>query len=308
MEARATVIIPTFGEASFARWAIKSVQQQTVKDIEICIICDGSPSYMVSFFKSIERTDPRIRVFTFPKSPRCGEPYRDIAIQQTTGRIICYCSHDDLWLPNHVEVMEEALQSFCFTHTLHAYVNLPEAAKDENSLLGGIHWIKLNPEIMEKMQRGHNYFGLTFGSHTRKSYYKLEERWVTTPIKDCPTDLYMWRKFLTAFGKNCKTIMKVTALNFPQITRKNWTEQERDYELKRYFDKIQDIAFLRTIEKLQLKFRPTLLDKLNDSYKKHFKTMKKYLRMWKIIPQSRRRPNFHKKKCLDLVLFERKST
>ena len=193
---------------------LKAFNNQTVKDIEICIICDGSPENMVSFFQNMEKEDPRIKVFTFPKSPRTGEPYRDIVIKQTTGKIICYCSHDDLWLPNHVQVMEKTLKKCCFTHSLHAFVNLPEAIKDENTLLGGILWINLNQEIIKKMQGGENFFGLTFGAHTRKSYNELEEGWVTTPLKDIPTDLYMWRKFLAAFGKHCKTTMKVTALNF----------------------------------------------------------------------------------------------
>ena len=65
--ARATVIIPTFGNAKFARWAVKSVQRQTVTDIEICIICDGSPENMVSFFNNMRKEDPRIKVFVFPK-------------------------------------------------------------------------------------------------------------------------------------------------------------------------------------------------------------------------------------------------
>ena len=51
MVARATVIIPTFGQAEFAVWPIKSVQAQTVRDIEICIICDGSPENMVDFMR-----------------------------------------------------------------------------------------------------------------------------------------------------------------------------------------------------------------------------------------------------------------
>jgi glycosyltransferase involved in cell wall biosynthesis len=105
---RATVIIPTFGNAKFARWAVKSVQQQTVTDIEICIICDGSPENMVSFFENMGKEDPRIKVFVFPKSPRTGNL---ISIRnQTNHREITYCSHDDLWLPDHVRTMEKALK------------------------------------------------------------------------------------------------------------------------------------------------------------------------------------------------------
>jgi len=255
--ARATVIIPTFGDARFARWAVKSVQQQTVNDIEICIICDGSPENMVSFFKNMGKEDPRIKVFVFPKSPRTGEPYRDIVIRQTTGNIICYCSHDDLWLPDHVQTMEKALKKCHFTHSLHAFVNLPETIKVKNTFLGGIYWINLNPEIIKKMLEGENFFGLTFGSHTRKSYYELEEGWVTTPLKNLPTDLYMWRKFLVAFGGLCKTTIKITALNFRQNERKDWSEQGRDEELQQYFEKISTIEFSRQLYRQSLEFCPS---------------------------------------------------
>jgi glycosyltransferase involved in cell wall biosynthesis len=255
--ARATVIIPTFGDARFARWAIKSVQQQTVNDIEICIICDGSPEYMVSFFNNMRKEDPRIKVFVFPKSPRTGEPYRDIVIKQTTGKIICYCSHDDLWFPNHVRTMEKALKNCPFTHSLHVFVNLPETIEIEEILLGGVYWININAKIIKRMQGGENFFGLTFGAHTRKSYYELKEGWTTTPLKNCPTDLYMWCKFLAEFGELCKTTIKVTALNFRLLDRKDWSEQERDAELEQYFNKIAAAGFLLQLYRQSIKFCPS---------------------------------------------------
>ena len=211
--ARATVIIPTFGNAKFARWAINSVQKQTVKDIEICIICDGSPNHMVSFLKPWRKRDPRIKVFVFSKAPRTGEPF-DIVISQTTGKIICYCSHDDLWLPNHVQIMEKALRNCCFTHTFHLFVNPTLPNMDNTNWFGGIIWINLNYEIINKMERGENFFGLTFVAHTRDCYYQLPERWVTTPDKDIPTDLFMWCKFLSNFGSRCKTTPRVTVFMF----------------------------------------------------------------------------------------------
>src|SRR3990167_7925587 len=189
MAARATVIIPTFGYATFARWAIRSVQQQTVKDLEICVICDGSPQETIDMFQNMAMEDQRIRVFVFPKAPRTGEPYRDLVIRQTTGKIICYCCHDDLWLPHHVSAMEKALKNCYFTHSIHAYVNVPEAAGNGKTLLGGVYWINLDQEIIKKMLGEENFFGLTFAAHTRPSYFLLKEGWVTTPIPVW-TDLY----------------------------------------------------------------------------------------------------------------------
>ena len=255
--ARATVIIPTFGNAGFARWAIKSVQNQDVKDIEICIICDGSPDPMVSFFKDMERDDPRIKVFVFPKSPRTGEPYRDLVISQTTGKIICYCSHDDLWLPHHVQVMENSLRNCWFTHTLHTDVNPAVSGTDASDWLGGILWTDLDREIIDTMKSGINFFGLTFGAHTREAYYRLPERWVTTPNKDIPTDLFMWCKFLSNFDDHCRTTTRVTALCFPQIPRKEWSEQQRDEELRANYERIRTPGFLGELQQQSLKFCPS---------------------------------------------------
>lgn len=242
------MIIPTFGSARFARWAIKSVQNQTIEDIEICIVCDGSPTPMVSFFENMGEEDPRIKVCVFPKSPRTGEPYRDIVIGQTTGTIICYCSHDDLWLPYHVQIMEESLKKSCFTHTFHALVTPSTKNEDRTDWLQYVAWINLHTEIL---------FGLTFAAHTRDCYYRLPERWVTTPDATA-TDVYMWRKFLSSFGEDCRTTVMVTALGFPKTHRKGWSEHQRNEELREYFERIQTPGFLRELHRQSLLFCPSL--------------------------------------------------
>jgi glycosyltransferase involved in cell wall biosynthesis len=62
MPARATVIIPTFGDASFLRWAIASAQLQTVRELEIRVVCDGSPLHMREQIQAMAAEDPRIAV------------------------------------------------------------------------------------------------------------------------------------------------------------------------------------------------------------------------------------------------------
>lgn len=263
MIARATVIIPTFGQAEFAVWPIKSVQAQTVRDIEICIICDGSPENMVDFFNALAKEDSRIRVFSFPKGPRTGEAHRDVVIRwETHGRIICYCAHDDLWLPDHIEEMEKSLSSCCFAHTIHANINTSERINEGGDLFCNIGYIDLvNSYFVGKMLAGSiSCFGLTNGAHTRESYLTLKEGWTTTPQIECkirvgnkpiwfPTDLYMWNKFLLAYRGQCKTHARLTAIHFPisYTPRREWSEAQRYEELGLYFQKIQDPVFLEKI-------------------------------------------------------------
>lgn len=248
---RATVILPTFGGAPFARWALASVQMQTVTDLEICVVCDGSPPAMVDLFHGIAAEDSRIKVFTFPKSPRTGEPHRDGVISETRGEIICYCAHDDLWLPHHVETVAKTLREASFTHTLHQVVQVPNRPMPHE---GPIAWVILadleDPDCQEKMMNGQSFFGLTFAAHTRESYFRLPERWVSTPASHPFTDLYMWRKYLATFGPKCKTTAQYTALNFRKNDRATWPPELREKELRFYLEALRQPAYLEALARL----------------------------------------------------------
>jgi hypothetical protein len=105
-------------------------------------------------------------------------------------------------------------------------------------------------EIIDNMQNNVNFFGLTFGAHTRECYFRLPERWVTTPYKEVPTDLYMWQKLICASPRRIATTAAITALNFPFPPRKNLSENERFDELESYFHKICSQDFLNKINHL----------------------------------------------------------
>ena len=124
MSAAATVIIPTYGQAPFLRQALASAQNQTVSDLEICVICDGSPPEMVDQIKEFARGDERVKVFTFAKSPRTGEPHRHAVLGRTSAPVVCYLCHDDLWFPHHVAAIIRSLERFDFVHTLHTETGL----------------------------------------------------------------------------------------------------------------------------------------------------------------------------------------
>jgi len=250
---RATVIFPTYGDAPLARWPLESVLKQTVQEIEIFIICDGSPPDMVAFFKNFAKKDPRIIVFEFPKSPRTGETYRDQLIRtKAKGKNIFYCCHDDLWFPDHLAQLEIPLKKHPFVNSLHAAVN--ETSTGSNEILSidiidsDIGTSAIRKRMVDEALLT-NFFGLTFGSHTRKAYFRLTEGWATTPV-GIWTDLYMWRKFLVHFGDACSTWKEITAFHFPAYNRTQLTPNGRSEELSFFFRKIQDGNFVAKIRKV----------------------------------------------------------
>jgi len=115
---------------------------QTVRDIEIFIIGDGMTPATAEAADALQRSDPRIRLFAHPKGPRHGEIYRHAALAEATGRIICYLSDDDLWLPKHVATMEGLLANADFAHTLSIRVETDGGLRVGNKVDFGIPGIR----------------------------------------------------------------------------------------------------------------------------------------------------------------------
>jgi hypothetical protein len=107
-----------------------------------------------------------------------------------------------------------------------------------------------DPDYQEKMLDGQSFFGLTFAAHTRESYFQLPERWATTPASHPFTDLYMWRKYLAAFGPKCRTTAQYTALNFRKGDRADWPPERREEELRFYLEELRRPAYLEALASL----------------------------------------------------------
>ena len=118
MTPRATVLIPTHDHGATLLYSTRSALAQTVREIEVFIVGDGMSPDTTLAADELEHADTRVRVFRYPKGPRHGEIHRHSALAEASGAIVCYLSDDDLWLPNHVEVMEELLRVADFAHTL----------------------------------------------------------------------------------------------------------------------------------------------------------------------------------------------
>lgn len=229
---RATVIIPTHNHGRLLLSAVRSVLRQTVRDFEIFIIGDGITNETREAVKQALALDARIRFFDHPKSPRTGEPYRHLALQQAAGAAVCYLSDDDLWLPDHLDVFCRALEKFDAVHSLPCSIDLNGGTVVSLIDLAVPEWVQWTLE-------GRNQLGLSFVGHTLEFYRRLPHGWRTAP-EGRWTDHYMWEQMLTVPGMGAACTGQHTVVCFQAALRKDWTLERREAELLAWERKIAE--------------------------------------------------------------------
>jgi len=227
----ATILIPTHDHGPTLRASVASALAQTCP-VEVFIIGDGVPRETRSILAEFAQTGHPVRFFDHPKGPRNGEAYRHAALQEAQGRIVCYLSDDDLYFPDHVQVMSRLLEDADFAHALPVEVRL------DGSLFVRTVDLEL-PVFQRELLRGHNRIPLSGGAHTLSAYRDLEQGWSTTPLGEFP-DLYMWCKFLRHPGFRFKAAITPTFLGFPAQPRKHHTGEQRYQELQTWLDQLSD--------------------------------------------------------------------
>src|SRR2546423_576572 len=221
--------------------SVGSVLDQTIEEIEVFIVGDGVPDSGRDVIADLCHRDKRIRFFDNPKGARHGELHRHAALTEARGRIVCYLSDDDLWLPKHVETMEEVLSDAEFASALCAGIRPDQTFY---SLLGDVGL----PTFRDFMLAGSNFVPLSCGAHLLVTYRKLPFGWRTTP-EDVATDLYMWQEFLEQSAVRGRGAEEITVLHLASALRRSWTFDERLAELERWSERMTAPEFLADLNR-----------------------------------------------------------
>ena len=230
MSVAATVLIPTHDHGPTLRYSVESALRQSMSDIEIFIVGDGVDDLSRSVIAELTRKDGRVRFFDFPKGERHGEASRHLALQEARGEMVAYLSDDDLWFPEHLERMCDALQR-------HNVVNVLGMCVHADGTLGTWYGDLNHPEYRERMRGAWNFIPLSTLAHRMDFYRKLPLGWHPAP-PDTWTDLHMWRKLLSHEAVDPLTLFDPTVLVFPAPARASWTLQERTRELEAWMPRI----------------------------------------------------------------------
>ena len=235
-ELRATVVVPTTGDRGpLLPHSVGSVLGQTVDDLEVLVIGDGIDDATRDVVARLCGQDDRVRSFEFPKDSRRGELNRHAVLtEHARGRIITYLCDRDLYLPWHIEEMEDVLADADFGHTLRFRV------AEDASMTFPRYPDLLDPVARARLSRSPYLAPLSFVGHTATAYASLPHGWRTTP-DGWATDRYMWDQFLDA-GVRVGVSNRPTVLTFKRGNHPGWSTQQRLVELDRWSTRLRSPA------------------------------------------------------------------
>ncbi|OUL37626.1 glycosyl transferase family A [Nostoc sp. T09] len=139
-----SVIIPVYNGEKTITSTIKSVLSQTLSDIELIIINDGSKDSTLEIIKNIY--DFRLRVFSYPNAGQAVSRNRGLSL--ASGEYISFIDADDLWTTEKLEAQLKALQDNPQASVAYSWTNYID--EQGNFLVSGTHTIE-NGNVYEKL-------------------------------------------------------------------------------------------------------------------------------------------------------------
>lgn len=90
---KVSVIIPVYNAQKYLRECIYSVQKQTMKELEMICINDGSTDDSYKILKEIQKNDNRIKILS--QSNQGAGAARNLALKYAKGTYVCFLDADD---------------------------------------------------------------------------------------------------------------------------------------------------------------------------------------------------------------------
>ena len=94
-----SVVIPAYNAERTLEASIRSVLAQTMRDLELVVVDDGSADQTVALAGSI--SDPRVSVLSQDNAGAAAA--RNTGIRAATGRYVAFLDADDLWVADKLE-------------------------------------------------------------------------------------------------------------------------------------------------------------------------------------------------------------
>ena len=100
-----SIIIPCYNAASTVERTLLGLVQQTYENFEAIIINDGSEDLSLQIINKFSFKDPRFKLINLTQNQGLSNA-RNIGLDYSTGKYICFLDSDDWWPSDKLEVFK----------------------------------------------------------------------------------------------------------------------------------------------------------------------------------------------------------
>lgn len=160
---KVSVIIPVYNTEKYLEQAVESIRLQTLRDIEIIIVNDGSTDGSMTILEELAAQDERIKLFS--QENQGLSVTRNVGLSHSTGEYVYFMDSDDLLVSDtllkcYVKCKEENLDFVFFD---------AESFNDERTLPEGVFDYKRTDKIEDKVYNGAEIFKIELDRFEFKS-------------------------------------------------------------------------------------------------------------------------------------------
>ena len=123
-----SIAMTTYNGEKYLREQIDSILAQSIQDFELVVCDDCSSDSTIEILEEYQQSDKRIKVYKNDSNLGFKKNFEK-AISLCDGDYIALCDQDDIWSPEHLEILKEAIKD-----KILACGNAELIDKDGNSL------------------------------------------------------------------------------------------------------------------------------------------------------------------------------
>ena len=103
-----SVIVPVFNVEKYLSNCLESILNQSVRDLEIICVDDGSTDGSLNILREFAKKDSRIKVLTKPNGGLSSS--RNFGLDHANGDYVCFVDSDDELFPNAIENLHNGIK------------------------------------------------------------------------------------------------------------------------------------------------------------------------------------------------------
>lgn len=211
---KVTVIIPSYNHQAFVEESVRSVLNQTYKNIELIVIDDGSKDGSPELLKKLS-LENGFKLILKENEGVCITLNKGLSL--ATGRFITFIASDDFMPSNRIQEQVDAFNTYSDADVIAGSVKII----DEQSVVLSIKNVRREGFItLDQMFKKNMVYAPT--AMLKKEVFN---KYGTYPEKYLFEDYFMWLKILSAGGKilNTNNVWAFYRINTNQMEKRfNW--------------------------------------------------------------------------------------